>query len=83
MKLGFSFKNKEANLEADIEGIVKEGMSHKSKRPPKKTRYQIRQEEKRKNEELRQKHFIQYMLMMGGMLIFILIICAIGSVMNW
>ena len=83
MKLSFSLKNKEANLEADVEDVVKEGMYHKSKRPLKKTRYQIRQEEKRKNEELRQKHFIQGMLMMGAMLIFILIVCAIGTAMNW
>ena len=48
MKLKFSLKNKEAYLEADIEKLVEKGMDNKAKNPEKKTRYQIRQEEKRK-----------------------------------
>ena len=49
MKLSFSLKNKEASLEADVEGLVEKGLEHKAKTPAKKTRYQIKQEEKRKN----------------------------------
>ena len=59
MKLKFSLKNKEASVDADIEGVVEKVLDHKAKQPTKKTRYQIKQEEKRKNEELKQKHLIQ------------------------
>lgn len=83
MKLSFSLKNKEANLEADIEGLVEKGLEHKAKNPNKRTRYQIKQEEKRKNEELKQKQFIQGMLIMIGIIVFILIIYAIGSALGW
>jgi len=83
MKLRFSLKNKEASLEADVEGLVEKGLEQKAKNPAKKTRYQIKQEEKRKNEELKQKHFIQGMLMMIGLMVFILIIYAMGSALGW
>ena len=64
MKLKFSLKNKEASLEADVERLVEKGMDQKSKNPPRKTRYQIKQEEKRKNEELKHKQNLQ-MLFIG------------------
>ena len=48
MKLNFSLKNKEASVDADVEGVVEKVLDHKAKKPPKKTRYQIKQEEKRK-----------------------------------
>ncbi|MDD2971951.1 MAG: hypothetical protein PHE02_07465 [Lachnospiraceae bacterium] len=73
MKLKLSLKNKEASLEADVEKLVEEGMDQKAKNPPKKTRYQIKQEEKRKNEELKQKQFMQGMFLLLG----IVVICAI------
>ena len=83
MKLSFSLKNKEANLEADIEGIVEKGLVQKSQKPPKKTRYQIKQEEKRKNEELRQKQFLQDMFLMIGIVIVLTIICIVCSVLGF
>ena len=83
MKLNFSWKKQEASIEADVERLVEKGMENKSKKPPKKTRYQIKQEEKRKNEELKQKHFVQGMIMMAALIVFILIICFIGSKLNW
>ena len=55
MKLKFSLKTKEASLEADVERLVEKGMDQKAKNPLRKTRYQIKQEEKRKNEELKHK----------------------------
>ena len=55
MKLNFNFKNKEASIEADIEKIIDKNMDIKSNKPPKKTSYQIKQEEKRKNMELEHK----------------------------
>ena len=79
MKLSFSLKNKEAMLEADVEKLVEKGMDQRAKNPNKKTRYQIRQEEKRKNKELEQKRFLIGMLLMVGLIVVILIVCAIGA----
>ena len=83
MKLKFSLNNKEASVDADVEGVVEKVLENKATQPPKKTRYQIKQEEKRKNKELEQKHFIQGIIMMGCVLVFILAICFIGSMLGW
>lgn len=53
MKFKFNLKNKEVSLEADVEGIVKKNIDNSAKNPERKTSYQIKQEEKRKNEELK------------------------------
>lgn len=53
MQFKFSLKNKEVFLDADVEKLVEKGMDQNAKNPPKKTRYQIKQEEKRKNKELK------------------------------
>lgn len=78
MKLKFSLKNKEALLEADVERLVEKGMDQKAKNPPKKTRYQIKQEEKRKNTELKHKQEVQRMIIgisiLGGVIVIALII---------
>lgn len=78
MKLKFSLKNKEASLEADVEKLVEKGIEQKAKNPPKKTRYQIKQEEKRKNAELKHKQEIQRMIIgisiLGGVMVIALII---------
>ncbi len=76
MKLNFSIQKKEANIEADVERLVEKKMDIDSKRPERKTRYQIRQEEKRKNKE---QQFKQTMIMLAGYIgvmgiIFIIII---------
>ena len=56
MKLKFNLKKKEASLEADAERLIEKKMDYDQKNLEnniaKKTRYQIRQEEKRKNKEL-------------------------------
>lgn len=87
MKLSFSFKKQEANFEADVEKLIEKGMDQREKKPNRKTCYQIKQEEKRKNAELKQKQEIQRMIigisMLVGFIVIILIICAIGSSMNW
>ena len=80
MKLSFSLEKKEASLETDIEGLVEKGLEYKKQNPNRKTRYQIRQEEKRRNKELEQKQFVQGMFMMLGLILIVLVICAIGSV---
>lgn len=64
MKLSFSLKSKETKLEADVEKFIEKGMEQKAKNPHKKSRYEIKQEEKRKNEELKQKQNLQ-MLFIG------------------
>ena len=53
MKLSFNLKKQEANFEADVEGLVEKSIENNQKKPPKKSRYQIKQEEMRKNEELK------------------------------
>ena len=78
MKLSFSLKNNEARLEADVERLVEKGMEQKAKNPLKKTRYQIKQEEKRKTAELKHKQEIQRMIIgisiLGGVMVIALII---------
>lgn len=44
--------------------------------------YQRRQEEKRKNKELEQKHFMQGMAIMIGLMIFLFIVGIIGSLLE-
>lgn len=83
MKLSFSLKNKEARLEADVERLVEKGMEQKAKNPLKKTRYQIKQEEKRKTAELKHKQEIQRMIIgisiLGGVMVIALIIAILSS----
>ena len=83
MKLSFSLKNKEARLEADVERLVEKGMDQKAKNPLKKTRYQIKQEEKRKTAELKHKQEIQRMIIgisiLGGVMVIALIIAILSS----
>lgn len=59
MKFSFSLKNKEVSMEADVEGIVEKNLKYKAMHPATKSRYQIRQEEKRKTEEMRHKQQIR------------------------
>lgn len=71
MKLNFSIQKKEANIEADVERLVEKKMDIDSKRPERKTRYQIRQEEKRKNKE---QQFKQTMIILAAYIGFMAII---------
>lgn len=80
MKLIFSFKNKEASLEANVEGLVEKSLDQKAKNPAKRTRHHIKQEENRKNKELGHKQFMQGMLIFMGIGVFLLIIGIIGMV---
>ena len=78
MKLSFSFKKQEANFEADVEKLIEKGMDQREKNLDRKTRYQIRQEEKRKNAELKHKQEMQRMIIgisiLGGVMVIALII---------
>ena len=80
MKLKVNLKNREASFEADVEKLVEKRLSFKEKNPETKTRYQIKQEEKRKNEELKQKQLIQNLIILCGIVIIFVGICFLGSV---
>ena len=82
MKFNFKWFNKEISADADIEGVVEKVLDHNAKKPPKKTRYQIKQEEKRKNKELEQKYLIQGIILMGCIVLFILIVCFVASMLG-
>ena len=79
MKFSFSLKNKEANVEADIEGIVQKKLENKMQYPNRKTRYQIKQEEKRKNEKLRHAQQMQYLGMLLGLCVLFFMFSVVAS----
>lgn len=70
MKFSFSIKNKEAKIEADIERLVEKQMDYNATKSARKTHYQIKQEEKRKNEELKHKQQMAYIFILLGMIVF-------------
>lgn len=82
MKFKLSLKDKEVNLEVGVEKLVEKGINQKAARPERKTRYQIKQEEKRKNEKLKQKHFMQGIVLMLGLIVISTIIAIVASVMG-
>ena len=82
MKLKVSLKDKEASLEADVEKLVEKGMNYKAQRPEKKTRCQIKAEEKRKNEELKHKQQMQWVFILLGMISVFLILGIVASFLN-
>ena len=82
MKFKFSLKDKEVSMEADVEKLVEKGMDQKATLPERKTKYQIKQEEKRKNEELKHKQEMQYFYMLLGIIVILLIFGIIASVLN-
>ena len=80
MKFKFSLKDKEVSMEADVEKLVEKGMDHKAARPDRITRYQIKQEEKRKNEELTHKQQLTYIFIGIGVFIALIAFCVIMSI---
>ncbi|WP_312611666.1 hypothetical protein [Oscillibacter sp.] len=82
MKFNLSLKNKEVNLEADVEGLVEKNLEHKSLRPDKKTRYQIKQEEKRKTEAQKHKQQMRYLYILLGIAGICTIIGIVASVLG-
>ena len=55
MKFSLDIKNKKVSAEANIEKVIDKAIDHMDIDPNKKTRYQIKQEEKRKTLELKHK----------------------------
>ena len=80
MKFKFSLKDKEVSMEADVEKLVEKGMDHKAARPDRITRYQIKQEEQRKNEELKHKQQLTYIFIGIGVFIALIAFCVIMSI---
>ena len=74
MKLSFSFKKKEAGLEADVEGLISKKMDIDAQKAGGKTHYQIRQEEKRKMQELKHKQEMQKIVLFIGLFVLVLIL---------
>ena len=82
MKLKFNIKNKEESLEADVEGLVEKKMDYKTKTPTRKTRYQTKQEEKRKTEEARNKQKMKVIYICLGILAFLALVIVIGVILE-
>lgn len=83
MKFKFSLQDKEASAEADIEGLVEKRWAFKEKNPELgKTRYQIRQEEKRKSKEQEQRHFMQMTGLLVGLVVLIIAFCTVMSAID-
>lgn len=82
MKFKFNLKNKEASMEADIEGIVKKTLEYKSNHPVRKTSYQIKQEEKRKNEELKHKQQMQYLIILLAIIGVFFVVGIVASILG-
>ena len=80
MKFKLSLKDKEVSMEADVEKLVEKRMDHKAARPDKRTRYQIKQEEERKNEELKHKQQLTYLFIGIGLFVAIIAFCVIMSI---
>ncbi len=82
MKFSFNFKKQEASIEADVEGFVKPRIEAKINNPGRKTRYQIKQEEKRKNAELKHKQEMQKLYILLGMLAILMIVIFIMAALE-
>ena len=75
MKLDFNLKEKKVSLNADVEKLVEHRMDLDKDKPHKKTRYQIKQEEKRKLEELKHKQDMQRLFIGVGIMGVIIAFC--------
>ena len=82
MKFKVSLKNKEISLDADIEKLAEKRMNLNASQPDKKTRYQIKQEEKRKNAELKHKQQLTYLFIGIGLLILLFTLCIVMSILD-
>ena len=82
MKFKFSLKNKEISLDADVEKLVEKRMEHNEKHPDKKGKYQIKQEEKRKNEEAKHKQQLTYLIIGIGFILVMITLCVVMSILG-
>lgn len=82
MKFAFSLQKREVNIEADVEKIVDKELERRDKRPPRKTRYQIKQEEKRRMKELEHKQRMQDALIGFGILLFVIVVALVFAILG-
>ncbi len=82
MKFSFNFNKKEASIEADVEGLVKPHIEARINNPDRKTRYQIKQEEKRKNAELKHKQEMQKIYILLGVTAVLMIVVFIMAALE-
>lgn len=82
MKFKFNLMKKEIDFEADIEKLVEKSIDMKSMLPNRKTNYQIRQEEKRKTMELKDKQQKHYLYLMIGVLFLIAVLGVVATILN-
>ena len=82
MKFKFSLKNKEVSLEADIEGLVEKNLEYKSQKPDKKTRYQIRREEKRKDEAIKYNQQMKYIYILLSIIVILIIFGVVATILG-
>lgn len=82
MKFKLNLKNREVSFDADVEGIVEKGLEYKDKNPNRKTSYQIRQEEKRKNEELKHRQQMTMLFILLGIVAFFLVFGIVASILG-
>lgn len=82
MRFVFNFKKKEASIDVDVEGLVKPHMEAKLNNPNRKTRYQIKQEEKRKNAEMKHKQDMQRIYILLGIFVFCMAIAFIMAALE-
>ncbi len=82
MKFAFNFKKQEASIEADVEGLIKPHVDAKLNNPNRKSRYEIKQEEKRKNAELKHRQDMQKVLILLGMITVLMIIVFIMAALE-
>lgn len=82
MKLKFSLKSKEASLEADVEKLIEKGMDQRAKNPERKTRYQIKQEEKRRMKELEHKQRMQMVFLGIGILAVLMTVLLVMAILE-
>ena len=82
MKFSFNFNKKEASIEADVEGLVKPHIEAKINNPDRKTRYQIKQEEKRKNSEIKHNQEMQKIYILLGVTAVLMIVVFIMAALE-
>ena len=82
MKFDFSWKEKKATFDADVEKLLEKKMDLDKDKPPKKSRYQIKQEEKRKTEELKHKQAMQGVMILIGISAMLMIMLFITQLLG-
>lgn len=82
MEFRFSLKSQEASFGADIEKLIEKGMDQRAKNPERKTRYQIKQEEKRKIQELEHKQRLQNVFIGIGVFTVIMTIVLVMAILE-